>query len=395
MFNFTTLPPLSLYVHIPWCVRKCPYCDFNSHAAKQDLPEREYIDALLRDVERELPDVWGRTVETVFIGGGTPSLFSPEAIERLLSELRARLSMKPDAEITLEANPGTLEQGKFQEFRAAGVNRLSIGAQSFHDDALERIGRIHDRRAALRAAEMAHAAGFDNFNLDLMFGLPGQSLAAAMEDLDTAMALEPTHLSWYQLTIEPNTLFAHHPPVLPDDDALWSIQEQGQARMEGRGYTQYEVSAYARQGFQCRHNLNYWQFHDYLGIGAGAHGKISDAYAQRIRRRWKQKHPQTYMDQAGSMAATVGEAELSAADARFEFALNALRLTDGFQRERFSATTGLPDAYLQAPLARALEQGLVESEANRIRPSERGRRFLNDLLAYFLPDEDERGADQG
>lgn len=386
-FHFITTPPLALYIHIPWCVRKCPYCDFNSHEAKQGLQEWEYVEALLRDLEQELPGIWGRTVDSIFIGGGTPSLFSSEAIDRLLAGVRARVSLRPDAEITLEANPGTLEAGKFTEFRAAGVNRLSIGAQSFQDDALQRIGRIHDRRAAIRAAESAHAAGFDNFNLDLMFGLPGQSLSQAMEDLATAAALEPTHLSWYQLTIEPNTWFAHHPPVLPDDDALWTIQEQGQQWLEAAGYTQYEVSAYAQAGRQCRHNLHYWRFHDYLGIGAGAHGKVTDTQQQAIVRRWKQKHPQQYLEQAGTNAVLGGMTRLSPVETRFEFALNRFRLREACSAVQFRDTTGLDEGYLQPPLQQALEAGLLEEVQDRFRTTERGQRFLNDLLALFLPEE--------
>jgi oxygen-independent coproporphyrinogen-3 oxidase len=390
MFHFTSTPPLALYIHIPWCVRKCPYCDFNSHEAKSDaLPEREYVAALLRDLEQELPTVWGRTVDTIFIGGGTPSLFSPEGIDTLLAGVRARVSLKPDAEITLEANPGTLEQGRFAEFRAAGINRLSIGVQSFQDDALARIGRIHDRRAAIRAAEAAHDAGLGNFNLDLMFGLPGQTLADALQDLRTAVALEPAHLSWYQLTLEPNTWFAHHPPSLPDDDATWEMQEQGQVQLAQAGYTQYEVSAYARAGRQCRHNLHYWRFHDYLGIGAGAHGKITDTQAQRIRRRWKQKHPQRYLERAGTEAVLGGVSELGPADARFDFAMNLFRLREGTDLAAFRATTGLAADFLQPPLQRAMELGLLETTQDRICPTERGRRFLNDLLALFLPEENE------
>jgi oxygen-independent coproporphyrinogen-3 oxidase len=296
--------------------------------------------------------------------------------------------LRPDAEITLEANPGTLETGKFAEFRAAGVNRLSIGVQSFRDEALQRIGRIHDRRAAIRAAEAAHAAGFEQFNLDLMFGLPDQTLAQALEDLATAVALEPGHLSWYQLTLEPNTWFARHPPILPDDDALWTIQEQGQGQLEAAGYTQYEVSAYARAGRQCRHNLHYWRFHDYLGIGAGAHGKLTDTRQQAIVRRWKHRHPQRYLEQAGTEAALGGMTRLSAADARFEFALNRFRLREACTPQQFCAVTGLAPDYLQAPLQQALEAGLLEAVPEGFRPTEQGRRFLNDLLALFLPEED-------
>ena len=389
MFHFTSTPPLALYIHIPWCVRKCPYCDFNSHEAKSGLPEREYVAALLRDLEQELPAVWGRTVDTIFIGGGTPSLFSPESIDALLAGVRARVPLKPAAEITLEANPGTLEQGRFAEFRAAGVNRLSIGVQSFQDEALQRIGRIHDRRAAIRAAEAAHDAGLDNFNLDLMFGLPGQRLEQALEDLRTAVALEPAHLSWYQLTLEPNTWFARHPPALPDDDTSWEMQEQGQVQLAEAGYTQYEVSAYARAGRQCRHNLHYWRFHDYLGIGAGAHGKITDAQAQRIRRRWKQKHPQRYLEQVGTEAVLGGISELRPADARFDFAMNLFRLREGTDAAAFRATTGLAPDFLQPPLQQAMELGLLETLQDRIYPTEQGRRFLNDLLALFLPEENE------
>ncbi|MBI5040180.1 MAG: radical SAM family heme chaperone HemW [Gammaproteobacteria bacterium] len=383
----TTLPPLALYVHIPWCVRKCPYCDFNSHEAHAGLPERQYIDALLTDLDQELPGVWGRVVGSIFIGGGTPSLFSAESIDRLLGGIRARLTCKPDLEITLEANPGTVEQGRFREFRAAGINRLSIGVQSFDDSMLGRIGRIHGRREALRAAELAHDAGFTSFNLDLMFGLPGQTPTQALADLVTAMDLEPAHLSWYQLTLEPNTYFHRHPPELPDDDVLWQMQEQGQAQLAARGYTQYEVSAYARSGRHCRHNLNYWQYGDYLGIGAGAHQKITDAAVQRIRRSWKVKNPRDYLATVHTDARIGGRGEPAAAEVVFEFLLNALRLNAGFESALFEQATGLGFEQVQPALERAQQRGLLEWDTPW-RCTEQGRRFLNDLLAEFLPDDE-------
>ncbi len=298
MFNFTATPPLTLYIHVPWCVRKCPYCDFNSHALREAIPEQAYITALLADLEQELPAVWGRTVETVFIGGGTPSLLSPAAFERLLGEIRARLSLKPGAEITLEANPGTVDQASFAGFREAGINRLSLGIQSFQPRLLENIGRIHNDSEALAAIEAARQAGFDNINLDLMFGLPGQDIAQAIMDLRTAAALAPEHLSWYELTIEPNTWFHRHPPERGDDETRWEMQAAGYALLQAAGYTRYETSAHARDGRQCRHNLNYWQFGDYLGIGAGAHGKITDAASQRIYRVAKVRHPRNYLETA-------------------------------------------------------------------------------------------------
>ncbi len=385
-FHFTALPPLSLYVHIPWCVRKCPYCDFNSHAAQGAIPEREYIDALIADLEFDLPRVWGRKLKSIFIGGGTPSLFAPESIDRLLSALRARLPfVSPDIEVTLEANPGTVEQGKFAELRAAGVNRLSIGVQSFDADALERLGRIHGAKEAIRAAEQAHAAGFDNFNLDLMFGLPEQTPQAAANDVATAIALEPTHLSYYQLTLEPNTQFAARPPTLPEDDAIAAIQERGQQALAKHGYAQYEVSAYARDGKQCAHNLNYWSFGDYLGIGTGAHGKISDAQTQRIQRLWKVKNPRDYL--AAALGSTVigGESTLTPADAGFEFMMNALRLNDGFETRLFAERTGLPLSVVEAPLALAQRRGWIDIGGSHIRATTLGQRYLNDVLELFLP----------
>ncbi len=386
VFQFTALPPLSLYIHLPWCVRKCPYCDFNSHALKDGIPETAYINALLADLEQDLPRIWGRRVMSVFIGGGTPSLFSPEALDRLLSGLRARLSINADAEITLEANPGTVEQEKFREYRALGINRLSIGVQSFHDDALQVLGRIHGRGEAIRAAEMAHAAGFDNFNLDLMFALPNQTLAQAAEDVATAIDLEPTHISYYQLTLEPNTQFHAHPPVLPNNDLAWQIQQAGQQQLAEAGYEQYEVSAYAKEKRQCVHNLNYWQFGDYLGLGAGAHGKITDAAQQTITRLAKQRQPQAFMDTAGTSQSIQSERVLTRKDVGLEFMMNALRLNAGFESALFPAHTGQQLVLIDSPLRTAEEAGLLERTLKRIQPTEKGRRFLDDLLTLFVTD---------
>lgn len=384
MLQLTQLPPLSLYLHFPWCVRKCPYCDFNSHAVKDGVPERDYIQALLLDVETHLPGIWGRSIHSIFMGGGTPSLFSPEAVDQLMIELRARLNLKPDIEVTLEANPGTVEQGKFAEFRAAGINRLSIGIQSFNGDHLQKLGRIHHRKEAIRAAELAHAAGFDNFNLDLMFGLPQQTIEQALSDINTAIDLEPAHISHYQLTIEPNTLFHHHPPDLPDEDRIWAIQQQCQAVLAERGFGQYEISAYARDKRQCRHNLNYWQFGDYLGIGAGAHGKLSDAAGQTISRHWKVKHPQDYLkiNEGGSVLA--GEKSLQEPDLILEFMMNALRLTDGVETALFARHTGLNIARIDRQLQQAVDKGWLEADDSHIKPTERGQLFLNDLLELFV-----------
>jgi len=384
MFQFTALPPLSLYIHFPWCVRKCPYCDFNSHAVRGDLPEDQYIDALLADLESDLPRVWGRPVRTVFLGGGTPSLFSPEAIERLLAGVRARVALVPEAEVTLEANPGTVETERFRGYRAAGVNRLSIGIQSFQPEQLHTLGRIHGRDEALAAAQAARAAGFDNFNLDLMFGLPQQTLDEALTDLRTALALHPTHLSLYQLTLEPNTLFHAQPPELPDEDVLAAMQEALQAELADAGFAQYEVSAYARAGRRCRHNLNYWQFGDYLGIGAGAHAKITDA--EGVTRLWKVKQPRDYLETAGTPAGLGGEQRPSRDDVVFEFMLNALRLTEGVPALLFNERTGLDPSCMQKPLTQAMARGLLEPGLEHIRPTPLGRRFLNELVALFLPE---------
>ena len=381
MLKFTALPPLSLYVHIPWCVRKCPYCDFNSHEARAAIPEKEYVEALLRDLEQDLPRAWGRKVHSIFIGGGTPSLLSPEAIERLLSGLRARLPLDQDIEITLEANPGTVELERFKGFRAAGVNRLSIGIQSFDPEKLQALGRIHGRDEALRAAEEARAAGFENFNLDLMFGLPQQAVEQALSDIRTAIGLQPTHLSVYQLTIEPNTLFHARPPALPDDDSTWEMQSRLQAELAATGYRQYEISAYAKPGYECRHNLNYWKFGDYLGIGAGAHAKISDAGS--ITRLWKLKQPNDYLRTAGTPVNIGGEDRLSRENIVTEFMMNALRLTAGIPSCLFAERTGLPISVVARPLEQAERRGLITWDTQFLRPTETGFRYLNNLLELF------------
>ncbi|MGY4534051.1 putative oxygen-independent coproporphyrinogen III oxidase [Pseudomonas sp. TE3786] len=376
------LPPLALYIHIPWCVRKCPYCDFNSHTASPVLPEAEYVDALLADLERDLPLAHGRELTSIFFGGGTPSLFSAEALGRLLEGVQQRISFARDIEITLEANPGTFEQNKFRAYRQLGINRLSIGVQSFQQAKLEALGRIHNGDEAMRAADMARNAGFDNFNLDLMHGLPDQSLDDALADLRQAIALAPTHLSWYQLTLEPNTVFWNQPPVLPEDDTLWDIQEAGQALLAEHGYAQYEVSAYAREGRRARHNLNYWSFGDFLGIGAGAHAKLSSPDGQ-ILRSWKTRLPKDYLDskksfQAGAKALTVDELP-------FEFLMNALRLTDGVPAELFSQRTGLSLADFAKAREQAQQRGLLVADPQRLVATPEGQLFLNDLLQYFLP----------
>ncbi len=382
MIRLSAPPPLSLYVHLPWCVRKCPYCDFNSHEVRNGIDEAAYVDALVRDLEQDLPRVWGRAVHTVFLGGGTPSLFSPESIDRLLSAVRARLPLDPRAEITMEANPGTVELERFRGYRQAGINRLSIGIQSFDPDKLAALGRIHGRDEALRAAQAAREAGVDNFNLDLMFGLPGQTTDQAMADLATALRQQSTHLSLYQLTIEANTLFHSRPPVLPDEDTIADMHSRLQSMAAEGGFAQYEVSAYARPGHESRHNLNYWNFGDYLGIGAGAHGKLSDA--DGVTRLWKHKHPKTYMGAAGTPACIGGEQRLARQDLVVEFMLNALRLTQGFPVHRFQDHTGLPITAAEVPLRIAEERGLIERDATRIRPTALGQAHLNTLLELFV-----------
>jgi putative oxygen-independent coproporphyrinogen III oxidase len=378
------LPPLSLYVHIPWCVRKCPYCDFNSHEARDALPEAAYGDALIRDLELALPSIWGRRVQSVFFGGGTPSLFSGEAIESLLAAVRARLPLAPDCEVTLEANPGTVEAAKFGAFRAAGVNRLSIGIQSFNPAHLKALGRIHDDRQAA-AAITAASAHFDNINLDLMYALPGQTPGDALEDVQRALKFQTSHLSFYQLTIEPNTVFHRRPPVLPDPDAAAVIEDVVEGELAAAGFEQYETSAFARPGRQCRHNLNYWRFGDYLGIGAGAHSKIS--FPDRVLRQERARQPREYMKEVDAASAQRNERALAAGDLVFEFMMNALRLREGFAVPLFQERTGLPITVAEKPLRDAEIRGLIVRDALCIRPSEKGRRFLNDLLELFLPEQ--------
>ncbi|MBH3444230.1 radical SAM family heme chaperone HemW [Pseudomonas moraviensis] len=376
-----TLPPLALYIHIPWCVRKCPYCDFNSHTASPVLPEQEYVDALLADLDQDLHAVYGRELTSIFFGGGTPSLFSAEALGRLLKGVEQRIPFAADIEITLEANPGTFEQEKFVAYRKLGINRLSIGIQSFQQEKLEALGRIHNGDEAVRAAGMARQAGFDNFNLDLMHGLPDQSLDDALSDLRQAIALQPTHISWYQLTLEPNTVFWNQPPVLPEDDTLWDIQEAGQALLAEHGYAQYEVSAYAQAGRPARHNLNYWSFGDFIGIGAGAHGKLSHPDG-RIVRTWKTRLPKDYLNPAKSFQA--GEKSLSNDEMPFEFLMNALRLTAGVESRLYPERTGLSLETLAEGRREAEQSGLLQVEPSRLAATERGQLFLNDLLQQFL-----------
>jgi len=378
-------PPLALYVHLPWCVRKCPYCDFNSHEQRGDLPERAYVDALLMDLEAQLPRVWGRRLESIFIGGGTPSLFSPEAVDELLSGLRARLPWRPDLEVTLEANPGTAERGFFRGYREAGVNRLSLGIQSFDPALLKEIGRIHDDADAHAAIAQAQAAGFDEVNLDLMFGLPRQSLAQGLADLETAIAARPSHISWYQLTLEPNTLFATRPPVLPTDEIVDELFAQGQRVLTHAGYTRYEISAYAGAGSECRHNRNYWEFGDYLGLGAGAHGKVTDVAGQTVTRLLKPRHPEAYLRDPRTVRLTPIEPR----SLPFEFMLNALRLTAGVPAEMFPERTGLALDGISPVLARARARGLLDADRAFLRATEPGLRFLNDLLEMFLEHHDE------
>jgi putative oxygen-independent coproporphyrinogen III oxidase len=377
-------PPLSVYIHLPWCIKKCPYCDFNSFGlpASEALPEKRYLEALVRDLESELPGVWGRPVTSVFFGGGTPSLFSPDTLADLLSTLRARLPLRPDTEITLEANPGTAESDRFRGFRDAGVNRLSLGIQSFSRDALVRLGRVHDERQALQAVAVAQAAGFQEINLDLMFGLPGQSIRAGLDDLRLAISLGPTHISWYQLTLEPNTVFAARPPPLPDDDEINDLFSQGLAILEQAGYERYEISAYARSGSQCQHNRNYWEFGDYLGLGAGAHGKLTLPAENTIQRTIKPRQPEAYM--RTPLAESISTVHPS--QRPFEFMLNALRLVYGVPSTSFIERTGIPLAAIESVLNHAHASGLLAREEDRLRATEQGLWFLNDLVASFLPD---------
>ena len=379
--RLTQLPPLSLYVHLPWCLRKCPYCDFNSHEF-DELPEARYLDALRADLEASVPLVWGRSIQTVFIGGGTPSLFSPASIDRLLADVRMLLRLASDAEVTLEANPGTFERDKFRAFREAGVNRLSVGIQSFDEAALRALGRVHDRAQALAAAQAA-AELFPTFNLDLMYALPGQDAAGLDADLAQALAFEPPHLSYYQLTLEPNTMFASRPPPgLPDDDTAADMQARIERATGDAGLGHYEISAYARAGHRSRHNLNYWGFGDYLGIGAGAHGKLS--FHDRILRQARYKHPKRYMDAALAGDAVEEHRTLGVADLPFEFMLNALRLVQGVPVASFTERTGMPLAAIAQPIARAVERGLLDADPTSLRATPRGLDFLNDLQQMFL-----------
>ena len=382
----TALPPLSLYVHIPWCVRKCPYCDFNSHERGGALPEQEYIAKLLSDLEALLPSVWGRRLVSVFIGGGTPSLFSPEAIDALLSGIRARIPVEPVAEITLEANPGTVEASRFRGFRAAGVNRISLGVQSFDDRMLAALGRIHSAGEARRGVEAA-LASFDNVNLDLMYGLPDQTIAMAQSDIRAALACGVPHVSAYQLTIEPNTAFYSRPPTLPEHDACADMQLAIEEALAAAGYEHYETSAFARPGHRCKHNLNYWEFGDYLGIGAGAHGKVS--FPDRVTRHERIKAPRDYL---ASQSTVSREATVEPGELPFEFMLNALRLIGGFPLALFQDRTGLPLSMVQAQLDEAERKGLIQRDWQRLRPTERGRLFLNELLALFVGGSAGRGS---
>lgn len=372
-------PPLSLYIHVPWCVRKCPYCDFNSHALQGTIPETSYLNAILEDLDQDLRFVRGRSIESVFIGGGTPSLMSGGFYQTLFERLRQRLTFSADAEITLEANPGTLEAGRFERFREAGINRLSIGVQSFQPEQLNALGRIHDQTMAHQAIESARSAGFDNFNIDLMHGLPGQTPEQALTDLRAALAHQPTHLSWYQLTIEPNTEFFSRPPELPNDDRLWDIYQQGAALLHEAGFTDYEVSAWSRPGSASRHNLNYWTFGDYLALGAGGHGKVSLADG-RILRYWKTRQPDAYLNRIGSR--TAGSEAIEPEDRPLEFMMNALRLKQGATEDMYSARTGLPLSSVAVQLEHLRKQQLLT--ADRIQATEHGQRYLNSLLEHFL-----------
>ncbi|RMD80008.1 MAG: radical SAM family heme chaperone HemW [Gammaproteobacteria bacterium] len=384
------LPPLGLYLHLPWCRRRCPYCDFNAHALRGPLPARAYVEALLRDLEGELPRVWGRRVRSLFLGGGTPSLFPPEAVDRLLEGLRALLPLDPEAEITLEANPGTVDRARLEAYRAAGVNRLSLGVQSFQDRLLRALGRIHDARQAREAAAAAREAGFARLNLDLMWGLPGQDPAAALADVEQALAFDPGHLSHYQLTLEPGTPFHRRPPPLPGEEALEAMEAACAERLLEAGYRRYEVSAWAREGQRCRHNLNYWLYGDYLGLGAGAHGKLSlpaaggEGGALRILRTRRPADPQAFLARPGPEA----QWEVPPREAAFECLLNGLRLVEGLPEALLEERTGLPLQALAQPLARARERGLLERGEGRLRPTPLGLRHLNTLQLLFLPEEE-------
>ena len=388
LLQLSSLPPLSLYVHLPWCLKKCPYCDFNSHEARGgngagEVPEQRYIDALMADLEAALPLIWGRSVHSIFIGGGTPSLFAPQAIDRLLSDIRARLRLEADCEITMEANPGTFEKDRFRAYRSAGVTRLSIGVQSFNDAHLKALGRVHDRAQALAAVEEA-ASAFDTFNLDIMYALPGQTLAQMEQDMQQALQLAPPHISIYHLTIEPNTYFAKFPPAIPEDDLAYAMLDRITEMTGAAGLARYEISAYARAGHQCFHNTNYWQFGDYLGIGAGAHSKLS--FAHRVVRQVRFRDPARYMDNALAGHAVAQDDEVRRADLPFEYMLNALRLRAGFALPEFTERTGLPISAIAKGLEAAQSKGLIVREGVQVRPTERGFDFLSDLQELFLAD---------
>ena len=380
--QLTALPPLSLYVHLPWCLKKCPYCDFNSHElARQDLPEQRYVDAVVADLEASLPLIWGRTIHSIFIGGGTPSLFAPATIDRLISDIRARLKLEPNCEITMEANPGTFEKDRFRAYAQAGVTRLSIGVQSFNDAHLQALGRVHDRAQALAAVEEA-AQSFATFNLDIMYALPGQSLEQVGQDIALALQFQPPHISIYHLTIEPNTYFAKYPPVIPEDDTAYAMLDHITELTGLAGLDRYEVSAYAKEGHRCRHNLNYWQFGDYLGIGAGAHSKLS--FAHRVVRQVRFREPRLYMERALAGNALAQADEVARADLAFEYMLNALRLRNGFGLREFTERTGLGLSAIEAALTQAEQKGLIERDFARVRPTVRGFDFLSDLQEIFL-----------
>lgn len=384
MLNFADPIPLALYIHLPWCIQKCPYCDFNSHALRDALPEEAYISALIADFNQQLSRLAGRSIISIFIGGGTPSLFSAAALARLLDTINSKVSLSKSCEITLEANPGTVEQSRFADYRAIGINRLSLGVQSFQNDKLKTLGRIHDAQTAQRAVNQIQSAGFDNFNIDLMYGLPQQSIKDALFDLETAIKFNPPHLSCYQLTLEPNTLFYKQPPPLPETDLIWEMQTQLLTRLQSAGYNQYEVSAYSRVNFQCQHNRNYWEFGDYLGIGAGAHSKITDPVEQQIYRAWRFKHPRTYMDINKAFVEEKKIIPLS--EIPFEFMLNALRLKQTIPVSLFEQRTGLKQDVIIPMLNKGKQQGLLYFDNVEINLTERGWNFLNNVLQLFMPD---------
>lgn len=389
--NFTQLPPLSLYVHIPWCIRKCPYCDFNSHEIRTEIPEDAYVEALLDDLASEMPLVWGRQFSTVFIGGGTPSLFSAKALDKLISGIRALTALAPNAEITMEANPGTFEQERFKDYRSLGINRLSIGIQSFNSRLLEALGRVHSSTEALKACEIAHHAGFDQINLDVMFALPGQTRQEVLDDINCALAQNTSHLSFYELTLEPNTLFARFPPEVPENEERATMQEAIVEQLNDAGFDRYEVSAYARSSGnnvnRAAHNMNYWQFGDYIGIGCGAHGKISSADSGQIIRRWKQKHPNTYLQVKSPEERLGNQTTLAIEDTALEFMMNALRLREGFPVPLFELHTGVALSRWQTSIEKAMDRGLLEQKSLYLKCTPEGYNWLNDVLELFLPSE--------